>query len=569
MSSTEAIGEADALGQTVSDGRDGRDGRDGLASVRAPRRQDLSGPAVLFAVFVIGLCGILYELLASTLASYVLGDSVMQFSTIIGVYLFAMGAGAWLSRFVDRNLVARFIEVEIAVALIGGASSALLFMSFGRVQFFRVILYGLVIVIGTLVGLEIPLLARILQNRYDLKDLLARVLTVDYIGALVASLAFPLVVVPQLGLVRGAFVVGIINALVAFFSTFILARVIEQPRQLWFLRAETSLCLLILLVGCSMSDRLTRWSEDSYYADPVVFSRTTPYQRIIVTRGATGFQLYLNGHLQFSSADEHRYHEALVHPAMAVARSLGGARPVRRVLVLGGGDGLAVREILRHPGVQEVTLVDLDPAMTEVARDLVLFRTQNKDSLRDPRVHIVNDDAMVWLRTTEEARAGGNPGGNPGGSPGAWDVIVADFPDPNSYSLGKLYTTSFYRLASRALAPDGVLVVQATSPLMARRSFWCIAETMEAAGLFVRPYQATVPSFGVWGFVMAARRTFDVPAELVSPLVDDRPYAFVTSETLPGMFAFPADMQPVAAEVNRLNNQVLVQYYETEWAPWK
>ncbi|MCB9654508.1 MAG: polyamine aminopropyltransferase [Deltaproteobacteria bacterium] len=541
------------------------------AADAARRRQDLSGPAVLFAVFVIGLCGILYELLASTLASYVLGDSVTQFSTIIGVYLFAMGAGAWLSRFVDRHLVVRFIEVEIAVALIGGASSALLFISFGRVHFFRVILYALVIVIGTLVGLEIPLLARILQSRYDLKDLLARVLTVDYVGALVASIAFPLVVVPELGLVRGAFVVGIINGLVAFFSTFILARVIERPRQLWFLRAQTCVCLVLLGIGCSMSDRLTRWSEDTYYSDPVVFSKTTPYQRIIVTRGASGFQLYLNGHLQFSSADEHRYHEALVHPAMAIARGLKGAsQPVRRVLVLGGGDGLAIREILRHPGVEEVTIVDLDPAMTEVARDLALFRAQNRDALRDPRVHVVNDDAMVWLRAREEAtRSDVRPDGWSDARSDAWDVIVADFPDPNSYSLGKLYTTSFYRLASRALAPDGALVVQATSPLMARRSFWCIAETMASAGLFVRPYQATVPSFGVWGYVVAAHRAFDVPTQLVSPLVDNTPYAFVTSETLPGMFAFPADMQAVPAEVNRLNNQVLVQYYETEWAPWK
>jgi len=510
----------------------------------------VSGPAVLVAAFAIGTCGLIYELLAGTLASYVLGDSVFQFSTIIGVYLFAMGVGAWLSGFVTRDEVARFIEIEIAVALIGGASAAILFLAFSRVSFFLVVLYGMVLIIGALVGLEIPLLMRVLKDQYDLKDLVSRVLTVDYLGALVASLAFPIFIVPKLGLVRGSFAVGCLNAVVAIWCTHAMQGAFRTRQRVWFLRAEAYGALVLLLAGLFASDAITKLSEDALYADPIVFSKTTPYQRVVVTQGRSSFQLYINGALQLSSADEHRYHEALVHPVMSVAQARGG-RGAQRVLVLGGGDGLAVREVLRHPSVKAVTLVDLDPVMTQIAKELPLFSKQNQRSLFDPRVQVINADAFVWAgqpARAEEPR---------------WDAIIIDFPDPNSFSLGKLYSRRFYRLARSLLSDDGALVVQATSPMYARRSFWCVAQTLEASGFSARGYHVAVPSFGEWGYILAAPGPFEVPDSL--PPAELK---YLEPETMRTMFVFGADMGRVPAEVNRLNNQVLVQYYDKEWSRW-
>lgn len=506
-------------------------------------------PALLLTVFVIGTCGLVYELLAGTLASYVLGDSVTQFSTVIGVYLFAMGVGAWLSSFLEDDVAARFVEVEIAVALVGGCSAATLFLAFSRVGWFQVVLYGMVLVIGILVGLEIPLLMRILKDRFELKDLVARVLTFDYLGALLASLAFPLFIVPQLGLVRGSFVVGLVNAAVGLWCTWLLEGAFERPRTAWFLRVEGAVTVLVLGLGLVFSDQLTSLAEDHMYADPVVHAETTPYQRIVVTRGRSGFQLFLNGNLQFSSHDEHRYHEALVHPGFAAAR-----RPVERVLVLGGGDGLAVREILRHATVEEVVLVDLDPAMTRLGRRLPLLRSLNQDALGDTRVRVLNQDAMVWLH---ERLARAEPG---------FDLVIVDFPDPNSFALGKLYTTRFYRLLAKALAPDGFAVVQSTSPLYARRSFWCIRDTLEAAGWKTAAYHVAVPSFGEWGYVLASRAAFSIPSRLSEPREGLR---FLDDPTLAAAFVFPRDMAPVPVGPNRLDNQRLVRIYEREWAAWQ
>ena len=160
---------------------------------------------LLFSVFVIATCGLVYELIAGALASYLLGDSVTQFSTIIGVYLFSMGIGSFFSKYVNKNLIGKFVQVELLIGLVGGFSAAILFVSFEYITSFRILLYGLVSITGTLVGFEIPILMRIMQSHFEFKDLVSKVFTFDYIGALLASLLFPLYLVPHLGLVRTAF----------------------------------------------------------------------------------------------------------------------------------------------------------------------------------------------------------------------------------------------------------------------------------------------------------------------------------------------------------------------------
>ncbi|MCZ8203125.1 polyamine aminopropyltransferase [Gemmatimonas sp.] len=490
--------------------------------------------ALFLSVCLIAACGLIYELVAGALASYLLGDSVTQFSTIIGTYLFAMGIGSWLSRFVVRGVVTRFVIIELLVGVVGGLSSLALFLAFAYTEAFRPTLYALVLLIGILVGLEVPLLMRILKDRYSFKDVVANVLTFDYIGALVASLLFPLLLVPRLGLVRSALLFGVINVAVGLWSTWLFRDVL--PRRRW-LQGAGLLALLVLGGGLWKGQAITTLAEEGMYADPIILAKDTRYQRLVLTSWKDDLRLYLNGHLQFASRDEYRYHEALVHPGLAAARARG------RVLVLGGGDGLAVREILRYPDVQRVTLVDLDEGMTDLFRSHPRLTALNAGSLNDPRVTVINADAFTWLAANAAQ----------------FDFVIVDFPDPSNYHVGKLYTSAFYRLVKQHLAPGAFIAVQSTSPMFARQSYWSIVTTLEGAGLRTWPYHVYVPSFGEWGFVIAGVNSYAPPARLPAGL------RYLTARAVPTLFDFPADMQRVPAEANRLNDQVLVRYYEHEF----
>ena len=511
-----------------------------MSAGQGDRRADrpvLGVTAVYVTVFVIASCGLVYELVAGALASYLLGDSITEFSLVIGVYLSSLGLGAFLSRYVVRGVARRFVDAEIAVALIGGLSAPALFFAFSSPRWFPPVFYGVVVLIGTLVGLEIPLLMRLLKDAVEFRHLVSQVLTFDYLGSLAASLLFPLVLLPRLGLTRTSILFGLLNLAVAFWSLRLFRDHVGHPAGLW---ARAALTGILLVTAFVLADRLTTIAEENQYADEVIVAKTTPYQRVVVTRNRAGFQLFLNGHLQFSSVDEYRYHEALVHPAFAAAPA---GRPLR-VAVLGGGDGLAVREILRHPEVESVTLVDLDPAVTSLARTHPLFTALNGGSLSSPKVRVVNEDAMVWIAEGADL----------------FDVAIVDFPDPNSYAVGKLYTSRFYALLKKRLDPDGVVAVQSTSPLFARRSFWIVDATLKAAGFSTRAYHVAVPSFGEWGFVLAATRPFDVPP----PRLPEGLRA-LSAAVLPSLFVFGPDTGPVDAPVNRLNDQVLVRTYEHEW----
>lgn len=492
--------------------------------------------ALLATVLLIAACGLIYELVAGALASYLLGDSVTQFSTVIGTYLFAMGIGSWLSRFIGRGLAARFVLIEIIVGLVGGCSSAALFVAFAYTEAFRLLLYTLVMVVGILVGLEIPLLMRLLRDRFEFKDVVANVLTFDYLGALGASLIFPLVLVPKLGLVRAPMLFGAINVAVALWTTSVL-RASLGPGIRRMLQATCVASLALLGLGLWKADAILDLAEGNLYADEIVLARTTPYQRIVMTAWKDDLRLFLDANLQFSSRDEYRYHEALVHPGLAALDR------ATRVLILGGGDGLALREVLRYDRVTAVTLVDLDPEMTRLFSTHPELRRLNADALADPRVRVVNADAFTWLGEADDT----------------FDFAVVDFPDPSNFSLGKLYTTTFYRRLDARLAPDGAFVVQSTSPLFARQSFWCIVATIEQTGLEVAPYHVYVPSFGEWGFALASRSPLPPPTRLPDGL------RFLTADATRELFHFPRDMDRVPVEPNRLHTQALVRYYEREW----
>lgn len=509
-------------------------------------------PLLFLNVLIIATCGLIYELLAGTLASYVLGDSVTQFSIIIGVYLFAMGAGSYLSGFLEKDLAGKFIDVELAVAILGGTSAPLLFFTFAYAKYFYLILYIVVFLIGTLVGLEIPLLMRILKDKLDFKELISRVLAFDYIGALVASLLFPLFLVPHLGLVRTSLLFGMLNAAVALWGTWLMLPLIN--RNVTVLRLKAVFVLVLLAVAFIKADALTSFAEDGLFADNIIYAKSSNYQRIIVTQGRGGYSLFLNGNLQFNTFDEYRYHEALVHPAFAAFKG-----DAKRVLVLGGGDGLALREILKYETIESITLVDLDPAMTDLSKHLKLLAEANRHSFENPKVSVVNADAFVWL--AENSNAENSNAENQAAA--KFDVAIIDFPDPNNFALGKLYTTRFYNLLKKRLNPGSAVVVQTTSPLFARKSFWCIIKTIEAAGFTVKPYQTTVPSFGVWGYALAKLEAFDAPSRAPQNVE----LKFLDDAAMQSLFVFPIDIAAPREEIeiNRMDNQALVRYYEAEW----
>jgi spermidine synthase len=502
-------------------------------------RQTPAQALLLISAFTVATCGLVYELIAGTLASYLLGDSVTQFSTVIGVYLFAMGIGSYLSGRIEDDLLGVFVRVEIVIGLVGGFSAAVLFLVFAQVTDFHVPLYAVIGTIGVLVGVEIPLLLRLLRDQFALKDLVARVFTLDYVGALLASLLFPLVLVPKLGLMRSSFLFGMLNTGVALWLLVLYGARLRRVRAH---RLAALAVLAALAAGFVYAGRIMAAAEAAIFPDPVIYAETTPYQRIVLTASNRDLRLFLNSNIQFSSRDEYRYHEALVHPALSTI-----AHPAR-VLIFGGGDGLAAREILKYTQVESITQVELDPAMVRLFSRNEMLTRLNANSFASPKLHVVTQDAFVWLKD--------NAGG------GKFDFIVVDFPDPSNFSIGKLYSLTFFKLLRQIVAPGGAVVVQSTSPLIARHAYWCVVATLDAAGFVTTPYHVYVPSFGEWGFVMASDRRI-VPGETYPPNL-----RYVSASTARDMLQFPPDMGRVATEINRLDSQFLVRTFDAEWSAY-
>ncbi len=490
---------------------------------------------LLFSVFVIATCGLVYELISGTVASYLLGDSVTQFSTVIGVYLFSMGVGSFLSRYINKNILMLFVQVELLIGLIGGFSAALLFFSFAYVDSFRVVLYTVIGFIGVLVGIEIPLLMRILKEEFEFKELVSRIFTFDYIGALLASLLFPLFLVPHLGLLKTSFLFGMLNIAVALWCLLLFKDKVPWRRPM----QTIAIAILVLLgLGFAYSDRILSSTESATYPDKVIYASSSPYQRIVLTQNHDDLRLFLNGNLQFSSRDEYRYHEALVHVGM------GSIASPKKILVLGGGDGMAIRELLKYPSVEDITLVDLDHAVVDLFSHQKKLSELNHQSFSSEKVHVIQGDAFVWLRKNQRQ----------------FDFIVVDFPDPSNYSIGKLYSTTFYGALRQALKPQGALVIQSTSPYYAKESFWCVVNTLKAVGLVTLPYHAYVPSFGDWGYILASKTPLRIQTHYPHHL------RYITPEIINTLVTFPQDMRSKNHLVNRLNNQVLVQHFEQEWS---
>ncbi len=496
-------------------------------------------------MFVCAACGLVYELALVALGSYLIGDTITQASIVLSLMVFAMGLGALAAKPLQRRAEAAFASVEILLALLGGLSVLLLYAAYAWLSLYIPVLVVIALALGLLIGAEIPLLMVLLQRirRQDAGSAVADMFAADYVGALLGGLAFPFLLLPVFGQIRGALLVGALNAVVGLglVLTVFRKRLGKKVRLLLAAGAVGVTVVLTLTFAYAGAFELT--ARQALYADPVVLSERTPYQEIVVTEssslsGRTDTRLYLDGDLQFSSVDEYRYHEALVHPAMA--------GPHERVLILGGGDGLALREVLDYPDVERVTLVELDPAVVRLGRTDPRLTELNEDAFADPRVRVVTSDAFGWLR--ENGRQ--------------FDSIIVDMPDPDSTATAKLYSVEFYVLARHALAADGRIVVQSGSPYFAPRSYWSIESSLAEAGFDSVPYHVSVPSFGDWGFHLAA-----VGAAPELRLPDNAgDLRSLDAEALRAAGVFPADRRRMPnVPPSTLMHPRILEYAMEEW----
>jgi spermidine synthase len=468
------------------------------------------------SMLIMGACGIIYEYTLGVLGNNLIGSSHEQIFVIIGIMMFGMGLGAVVQKRIVGSLVDRFLFIELLLGFVGGVSTLVIYATFVYSTSYWILMYAFALAIGVLIGLEIPLLIRInAEYARSLRTNLSDILCMDYVGSLVGALIFTYILLTRLSVGRISLVLGCVNTLLAIGGLVYFWPLVRRPRPLALASGLTMLFLLLSLVKV---DGWTASLEQRCFEDPIVHSETTKYQHLVLTKRGERLRLYINGHQQFCSQDEVIYHETLVHVPMSVVRRR------QRVLILGGGDGLALREVLRYGDVQRVTLVDIDPAVVRLATEhpdlirlnraafhdarvhtirahgvspgkkiAVTARTKLANQLVDQteyplaEVHVVTIDADLFVREVGET----------------YDVAILDFPDPKNVELAKLYSVNFYRALARRLAPEAVVSVQSTSPYQATKVFLCIGKTLRAAGFRALPFQDHLPSFGDWGWHLA------------------------------------------------------------------
>lgn len=500
--------------------------------------------AFFLAVFIAGLCSLIYELLISTTASYFLGDSIKQFSLTIGIYMAAMGLGSYLTRFLPDDLLGWFVKIEVLLGIIGGLSVPLLYFSFDQLSHgsFQFVTLSITFLIGMLTGFEIPLLVRILKTYYPLKSNLAYVLSLDYIGALFATLLFPFLLLPFVGTFKTSIIFGAVNVLLGLGIYRFFTGQLSIKKNPW-LEPIMMVCLFSFFATFIFADKLLGHWEDNFYTSKIIYSKETPYQKLVLTKNKKDIRLYINRIIQFSSLDEYRYHESLAMLPLNIA-------PYKKnVLVLGGGEGLLAREILKEPAVETVTIVDLDPEVFKIGKENEYVRQVNQNALTNPKVTLINDDAMAFLQHTDQI----------------YDVIIADLPDPSHEAIARLYSTAFFKLAKNKMSRYGVFATQATSTFHTNKAFWCIYETLKDTGFaHVYPYHAYVPSFGDWGYIIAT----DYPVK-PDNFQSDLPLKYLSSENVQKMFYFEKDIDnPGNIQPNKLDHPILLDYFLKDWERW-
>ncbi len=552
------------------------------------KKAGISFASILLAacMFASGACGIILEYIQATLASMILGNSFEQWAMVIGLMLFWMGFGSLIQTQIPKKfLIYAFIFVEILLAIAGGFSPTLTYISYGYTSHYILVLYFFVSFIGIMIGLEIPVIIRI-NNDFskELSTNLGNILSADYIGSLIGSLIYVFILLRFTPITEAAFLTAGINFSLAFI-TFIYFTKAGLIKKTFFIPAIMVVTFCAVFYGYLNNRQWNIKIEQPLYDDPIILSRTTQYQHIAIThyKPFNEVRLFLNGNLQFCSIDEMRYHEPMVHPVMNIV-------PVKaRVLILGGGDGCVLREVLKYKEVKEVLLVDLDPAMTELAKTHPILKEINNNAFKDSRlvtitgkgitsginkelyiethnkhsrtkesitqklarVKVMNVDADKFLNSV----------------PGFWDVIIIDMPDPSTPELTKLYSKAFYKKVKQHLSQHGMVVVQATSPYLAKESFLCIGRTIKSAQFSILPFHENVPSFGDWGWYLAWHPNIkrEKIVEKIENLTIKVPTEFITASGFKSELVFGKnELETKNQQINTILHPVLLTIYNHE-----
>lgn len=485
--------------------------------------------SLLVSVGICAASGLVYELALLTLSTSLNGGGVVETSLIVAGYVAALGAGALFAKPLLRWPALTFLGVETLLGIVGGISALVLYIAFATVGQSLAVLVIATFSIGALVGMELPLLMTLIQQD-QLSDarstgsLLATLNFADYLGALIGGVAWPFLLLPSLGMIRGTLAAGMVNLLAALFIAMVLLRRVIPLRSLALSVCGLLVATCVLLLLLVRSDGIVTTARQALYRDPVIYAHQSDYQDIVVTQRGADRRLYLNGGLQYSSRDEYRYTESLVYPALTA--------DTKNVLVIGGGDGLAARELIRFG--TKVTQVELDPEVVRVAN--TVLREDNHGALEHDDVTVIHEDAFTWLRS--------------GGATEEYDAVLIDLPDPDNPTLARLYSQEFYAMARNVLSPQGRMVVQASSAYTTPDVFWRVGSTLTAAGCpRVIPYHIHVPTFGDWGFQLCGQ-TLDMP-EAVG-------LRYLNPDVLAAAAVFGIDNQPRALEPSTLDRPRVV-----------
>jgi spermidine synthase len=539
------------------------------------------------SVFFSGMSSMMNEFNLSSISSMILGNANEQWAMTIGIMLLAMGVGGFTQRFLDDSkLMLKFMGVELLLSVMGSFAPIIIYGAYAFLpEHFTLIHYFCIFSIGFLVGFEVPLAIRIIeQYKPKLSDNLGFVFGSEYVGTFIGALIFASLILGYVAFTEASFMISGVNLIVALISFTYFITVINKKLEISE-RINAKFMSLLVILSISLMTygymNIKKWEigiEQKLYADPIVETFTSKYQHIVLTKNPRkeNFRMYINGNTQWSQDDEHMYHDMTVHPIMALTENHDN------ILVLGGGDGMAVRELKKYSTIKNITLVDLDAKMINFSKTNKTMRLLNEDAFVG--VKTIVPKAVFEGRTVKhrvEVEKGKfktvanlntvfiDANNFLNEVKGKFDVVIIDLPDPSTVELSKLYSKEFYMNLKRRMTKDAMVVIQSTSPHHAKESYLAIGRTLASAGFNTKAYHQNIPSFGEWGWWLGWKsvNTVNLNEKIESSTVIENT-KFITDEVMKSSFIFGKGILTNAKynDINTWMKPKLVEIYnEDSW----